>query len=214
MGWATPQYDRREVNAAGDCLIANAQLITLMRRDEMLAVINNWRSSHSFPLQSFKTTLLRRAKKVDHQAIVAQRLKRLSSISAKLHRFPDMKLSQMQDIGGCRAVVENLGCVERLVKLYTKGRSKNPTKRHEFLNSKDYILSPKIDGYRSVHLIYRYRSRSKKHGVYSGLKIEIQLRSKLQHACKPWPGTSPRSQRYSILCERRPTSRLAVVPVR
>jgi ppGpp synthetase/RelA/SpoT-type nucleotidyltranferase len=182
MAWAIPQHTRQEVNVAGDCLVADTQLSAVMDHDEMLAVINNWRSSHSFPLQSFKMTLLRRAKKVDKHAIVAQRLKRLSSISAKLHRFPDMKLSQMQDIGGCRAVVENIAGLEELVKLYTKGRSKNPTKRHEFLNSKDYILNPKGDGYRGVHLIYRYRSSSKKHGFYSGLKIEIQLRSKLQHA--------------------------------
>lgn len=182
MAWATPHHRRQDVNAAGDCLIADAQVVSLMRRDDMLAVINNWRSSHSFPLQGFKTTLLRRAKNVDQRAIVAQRLKRLSSIAAKLHRFPSMKLSQMQDIGGCRAVVQDVGCVGQLVKLYARGRSKNPTKRHEFLSDKDYILHPKVDGYRGVHLIYRYRSTSKKHRVYNGLKIEIQLRSKLQHA--------------------------------
>jgi hypothetical protein len=182
MAWAIPQHDRREVNTAGDWLIEDTSVIVLADRDEKLGVINNWRSSHSFPLQSFKMTLLRRAKKVDHRAIIAQRLKRLSSIAAKLRRFPDMKLSQMQDIGGCRAVVEDIDSVVRLVKVYTKGRSKNPTKRHEFLNSKDYILNPKVDGYRGVHLIYRYRTASRKHAVYGGLKIEIQLRSKLQHA--------------------------------
>ena len=182
MAWAIPQHSRQEINAAGDCLIADTHVTDLMRRDEILATINNWRSSHSFPLQSFKMTLLGRAKKVDRRAIVAQRLKRLSSISAKLQRFPDMKLSQMQDIGGCRAVVENTEGVRQLVSLYARARAKNPKRRHEFLNDKDYIAHPKVDGYRGVHLIYRYRSTSRKHGVYTGLKIEIQLRSKLQHA--------------------------------
>jgi len=181
MARAIPQ-SREDVNEAGNCLVSEAPMVWLKHRDEMLAVINNWRSSHSFPLQCFKMTLLRRAKRVDSKAIIAQRLKRLSSIDAKLRRFSNMKLSQMQDIGGCRAVVEDMGSLEKLVKLYAKGRSKNPTKRHEFLNAKDYILNPKTDGYRSVHFIYRYRSRSKKHKVYNGLKIEIQLRSKLQHA--------------------------------
>lgn len=182
MAWTSPQHARNEVNNAGDCLIADDQVEWIAQRDQMLAIINNWRSSHSFPLQSFKMTLLGRAKRVDRKAIVAQRLKRLSSIQAKLRRFPDMRLSQMQDIGGCRAVVANIWRVERLVKLYKRGRSKNPTKRHEFIHEKNYILHPKDDGYRSVHLIYRYRSTSQRHGVYNGLKIEIQLRSRLQHA--------------------------------
>lgn len=41
-----------------------------------------------------------RAKKVDRDVIVAQRIKRLSSIQLKLERNPNMKLSQMQDLGG------------------------------------------------------------------------------------------------------------------
>jgi hypothetical protein len=127
-------------------------------------------------------TLLGRAKRVDTKAIIAQRLKRLSSIDAKLRRFSGMRLAQMQDIGGCRAVVENIRRLERLVRLYERGRSKNPTRRHEFVKEKDYINNRKSDGYRSIHLVYRYRSAAKKHAIYNGLKIEIQLRSRLQHA--------------------------------
>jgi hypothetical protein len=182
MAWATPQYRRDEVNTAGNCFIAGNGVASVMERDQILEVINNWRSSHSFPLNSFQVTLHARAKKIDSDAVVAQRLKRLSSIDAKLRRFPDMKLSQMQDIGGIRAIVRNVHRVERLIKLYKQGRSKNPTERHEFLKEVNYIHKPKDDGYRSVHLIYRYRSKSKKHKAYNGLKIEIQLRSRLQHA--------------------------------
>jgi hypothetical protein len=47
--------------------------------------------------------------------------------------------------------------------------------------TKDYILNPKTDGYRSVHLIYKYRGGSQ-HGAFKGLKIEVQIRSRLQHA--------------------------------
>lgn len=182
MAWNIPQYGRKDINIAGNCLIADNKIVWVANRDQMLEIINNWRSSHNFPLQIFKMTLLRRAKRADSKAIVAQRIKRLASIEAKLRRFPDMKLSQMQDLGGCRAIVENIRRVNRLVKMYQKGRSKNPTSRHEFIKQKNYIREPKSDGYRSVHLIYRYRSASKKHAPYNGLKIEIQLRSRLQHA--------------------------------
>jgi hypothetical protein len=182
MAWAIPRYSRKEVNAAGDCLIADNQVIWIQDRDRILGTINNWRSSHSFPLQSFKMTLFSRAKRADDRAIIAQRLKRLSSIEAKLRRFSDMRLSQMQDIGGCRAIVQNIKRLDRLVYLYERGRSKNPTKRHEFVKEKNYIKDPKPDGYRSIHFVYRYNSSSKKHCVYNGLKIEIQLRTQLQHA--------------------------------
>jgi ppGpp synthetase/RelA/SpoT-type nucleotidyltranferase len=43
----------------------------------------------------------KRAKRVSNVAIVAQRLKRFESIASKLVREPNMKLSQMQDLGGC-----------------------------------------------------------------------------------------------------------------
>jgi ppGpp synthetase/RelA/SpoT-type nucleotidyltranferase len=61
--------------------------------DNTLAVINNWRASHSYPLLILKKTLHYRAKKTDEIAVVAQRLKRLNSISHKLQRNAHMKLS-------------------------------------------------------------------------------------------------------------------------
>jgi len=182
MPWAMPQYDREKVNEAGRLLVADQQKVWIANRDAMLNIINNWRSSHIFPLRSFRRTLYSRARSNDERAIVAQRLKRLSSIEAKLRRFPNMKLSQMQDIGGCRAVVKNMDSLDILVRLYKESQSKNPNTRHEFVNEKQYIACPKNDGYRSVHLVYRYHSESKKHRSYNDLKIEIQLRTRLQHA--------------------------------
>jgi hypothetical protein len=181
-GWAVPQHDRETVNEAGNLLIADQPVVWITRRDEMLNIINNWRSSHIFPLRSFRRTLYSRARSLDRRAIVAQRLKRLSSIELKLRRFPQMKLSQMQDIGGCRAVVKNMDNLNDLVKSYKQSRSKNPTTRHEFVSEKQYVACPKEDRYRSIHLVYRYHSESRKHCVYNGLNIEIQLRTKLQHA--------------------------------
>jgi hypothetical protein len=128
-------------------------------------------------------SLLNRAKGIDTKAIVAQRLKRLSSIDAKLRQHSSwMKLTQMQDIGGCRAVVQNMTRLKRLIKVYEKGEAKNPRWGHLLHKKNDYIKEPKPDGYRSYHLVYRYCSVAKKHRVYNDLKIEIQLRSRLQHA--------------------------------
>jgi hypothetical protein len=40
---------------------------------------------------------------------------------------------------------------------------------------------PKPDGYRSVHLVFRFKSPSAERAIYNGQRIEIQIRSKLQH---------------------------------
>jgi len=93
-----------------------------------------------------------------------------------------MKLTQMQDIGGCRAVVSSIRSVDRLVKAYQEAKAKNPGRGHEQASVKDYITNPKPDGYRGVHLVYKYRSGSAKHRSYNEQKIEIQIRSRLQHA--------------------------------
>jgi len=45
----------------------------------------------------------------------------------------------------------------------------------------DYIVKPKADGYRSVHLIARFRTSVPRKQIYNGQRIEIQIRSKLQH---------------------------------
>jgi ppGpp synthetase/RelA/SpoT-type nucleotidyltranferase len=180
MSYASPAYARETFNAAGNALIGNdTQGLGV---EQTLGIINNWRSSHAFPLNALHVTLRGRAKKVDANVLTAQRLKRLSSIESKLRRFPEMKLTQMQDIGGCRAVVKDVAEVDRLIAAYRTGIAKNPKKRHAFLSEKDYISKPKADGYRSHHLVYRYQSRARKHSAYNGLKVEIQVRTKLQHA--------------------------------
>jgi ppGpp synthetase/RelA/SpoT-type nucleotidyltranferase len=190
MAWAKPQYSRTEVNAAGDTLIAESAkdvpLETILERVEelhhALKVINNWRSSHSYPLHCLKMALRTRAKRVSRDAIVAQRIKRLSSIEAKLRRWEGMQLARMHDIGGCRAIMRNVQQVNELVRVYEESRAKNRRRGPEFVRPYDYIAEPKEDGYRSIHLVYKFRSSSRKYRVYNGLRIEIQLRTQLQHA--------------------------------
>jgi hypothetical protein len=180
MAWTKPQHGRGRVDAAGDTLLDKE--VPEAERAEALHCISNWRSSHSYPLQALKMTLIGRGKKVDAKAVVAQRLKRLSSIAIKLRRNPNMKLSQMQDIGGCRAVLATVTDVQQLVAVYEQSVAKNPNDRSEFVKKYDYIMAPKTDGYRSTHLIYKYRSRAADYLPYNGLRIEIQMRTALQHA--------------------------------
>jgi hypothetical protein len=139
-------------------------------------VINNWRSSHAFPLNTLQVSLRTRARHVDPDALVAQRIKRLPSIRANLERIPGMSLSRMQDTGGCRAVVQSVDEVAALFEKYRSG-----TGRHADVRCDDYLFDqPKPSGYRGIHLVYSYKSDRK--ATFNGLRIEVQLRSRLQHA--------------------------------
>jgi hypothetical protein len=117
---------------------------------------------------------------VEKNAIVAQRLKRFSSVMNKLEREPDMKLSQMQDLGGCRAILADVAAVYKLYSLYGGGTQLFDSEGS--FKYKDYILSPKDDGYRGIHVIGRYHARVETCQPWNGQRIEIQLRSRLQHA--------------------------------
>lgn len=102
MAWAVLEFSKSQIDAAGR-LLASEEPNPLEVR-HALSVLNNWRSAHSFPLNTFQMGLRTRAQAVYGEALVAQRLKRTPSILLKLRRFPTMNLSRMQDIGGCRAV--------------------------------------------------------------------------------------------------------------
>lgn len=139
-------------------------------------VLGNWRACHNYPINTFQATLRNRLKHIDPEATVAQRLKRLVSIIAKLRRFPNMELARMQDIGGLRAIVESVAKVRKLEKTYLESNF-----RHQLVTPhKDYIEHPKSDGYRGIHLVYKYRNEHEP--AYDGLQLELQLRTRLQHA--------------------------------
>lgn len=173
--YPVPEYSRKDVNRAGDVLLnPDASQET---KDNALLIINNWRASHNFPLNTFQMRLRKVAKKIDADNLVAQRIKRLASIKLKLERFPDMKMAQIQDIGGCRAIMRNVIQVDKLVDVY-KHESRGI--KHKLAKEQDYIMYPKESGYRGVHLIYKYGSD--KITNYVDMRIEIQVRTLLQHA--------------------------------
>ena len=173
MEWTSPQYSKEEINAAGQALV-DGSAYSVLPVEEMLIIVNNWRSSHAFPLNTMQMNLREKSKQISSQSVVAQRIKRRSSIESKLRRFDWLNLSKMQDLGGCRAVVRTVKQADRLIDAYQNSRFK-----HRLLRKDDYVINPKKSGYRGHHLIYSYFSDKK--DTYNGLKIEIQIRSNLQH---------------------------------
>jgi putative GTP pyrophosphokinase len=185
MPWATLKSSKNDVDRAA-AIIMNPPPIPetspwtskewedLQAWENAYAVISNWRSAHGYPLWGFQSTLRNKINNVDHDGLVSQRLKRFAAIRLKLRLHPNMALSQMQDIGGCRAVVHSIEAARDLAKIY-----ESSSLRHTLRRRTDYIESPRHSGYRGIHLIYRYRGRHP--GPYDSFHIEMQIRTEIQH---------------------------------
>lgn len=168
----TLNHSRKAVRRAGECLIQDPDDF-----DQFLDaynVLENWRSSHAYPIQSMLGYFRAKAFSIDSKAIVARRLKRTPSILAKLNRESGMKLDRMEDIGGVRIVTTNLAKVESIVKSIKTGRTRNILRRE-----RDYITYPKESGYRGVHLVYKYNGAKEGFPCHH---IELQIRTQTQHA--------------------------------
>lgn len=167
--WAKPEYSKKQINNAGK-IIANDLSISKEAQDA-IKILNNWRASHAYPLH----IICNKLRRCTPNAIVVQRLKRLESIIGKIKRFPDMQLYKMQDLGGCRVIVDTTDEVYQAIETY-----KNSRIRHILKREYDYIQNPKESGYRSYHMVYQFQS-DKINTYNKNMFIEIQFRTKLQH---------------------------------
>lgn len=163
------KYSGKQVIKAGEKLITSGTL-----DDDAMGVLSYWRFQHEQPLEAALTILKKEALIRDKSAIFAKRLKSHASIVSKLKRFPQMKLKNMQDIGGCRAIVSNPKKLYQIVReLRQQPEFKNRLGKIRF---KDYIKNPKDDGYRGYHLVGSFKDQSNQDKL-----IELQVRTTIQH---------------------------------
>lgn len=172
MEWVVPKYDTNQVNKAGKALAHGTRHSWDYSED--YEIISNWRSSHNFPMNTLYKGLEDLAERTNPGAIVARRLKRIPAMIKKLRRLTRLKLSAMQDIGGCRVVLGSIAEVKTFSEAY-----KTLRRAHRLAKETNYIEFPKPSGYRGVHLIYHYTGRKE---LFSGYSTEIQIRTRLQHA--------------------------------
>jgi ppGpp synthetase/RelA/SpoT-type nucleotidyltranferase len=157
-------FSKSEVNRAGR-VIAESQ--TASSNDEVdrlegaEMVADWWRREHAAPLNEVAAKLRDYVAEVS-ELDVSQRLKRLPTIADKLVRLPTMKLATMGDIGGVRGVVPDQAAAYQVVE---RLREDWPITRFS-----DYVVTPKADGYRALHLVTRHDDRL----------IEVQVRTPLQ----------------------------------
>ncbi len=153
------------------------------RIDESFDIFADWRDLHAVPLKAVSSLLASEASAVEGSPIVAERLKRFKSIRSKLRRFPETNLTTIQDIAGCRAVVEGVPHAyelrERLVKRLQSDAS-GPQLIQKW--SRDYVANPKPDGYRSIHEVAKFYCPDPSLAQCNELRVEIQIRSVMQHA--------------------------------
>jgi ppGpp synthetase/RelA/SpoT-type nucleotidyltranferase len=172
-------HSNKEVNRAAAELVSPSDAESFKRAVEIVA---EWRTLHYGMVWLFRSILDVETRTIDPEGFVADRLKRIPTIIEKLGRQPHMKLSTMQDIGGLRAVVDNVAQAralsDRLSTMKPIGLASAFSLK---LPIKDYIQNPAASGYRGLHLVYRYRSTREENKKYEGLKIEVQVRTRLQH---------------------------------
>ena len=168
-------FSKKDVTRAGKALINDSLLDDHQLLERTMQVLTYWRDSHIQPLNEAHNLLNRFIYRIDKKAFIAKRLKRFESIKKKLKRFDGMQLKNMQDIGGIRVVVENLKQVNAIFKVlanehcfYNDGK---------FIKMDNYILNPKNDGYRCLHIVGKVNNK-----LSEERKIEFQIRTKLQHS--------------------------------
>ena len=179
MAYPKPKHSKAAINRAGRTLLFYITDSNKKWGDDegrSIDILSNFRSCHGYPINTFQSTLRNKLRLIDREAFVMQRLKRLVSILWKLKRFSGMKLARMQDIGGLRAVTSTLKKDDSLKNNYLRGHSNF---KHTLHLHKDYIKSPKLSGYRGIHLVYKYKNDLAPE--YEGLFIELQIRTRMQH---------------------------------
>lgn len=129
-----------------------------------------WRAQHALPTENCFRTLIETTRGFS-DAVLTFRLKRMKSILSKIRREnKSYQLGTMDDIGGCRLILDDMQQVEDAIRLLSQ--------RYELKGGnhiKNYINNPRLSGYRSCHLI------TVNPGERRGYRVEIQIRTKLQH---------------------------------
>jgi ppGpp synthetase/RelA/SpoT-type nucleotidyltranferase len=153
------------VNKAGKILRrwARGDLVGEDDHRAAMEVLLEHRAAHRLPLIKANMGLRSMVRSEQCDVEVSQRLKRVPTILDKLLREPTMQLANMQDLGGCRAVLNSIGEVRRVQRRLVRNRPP--------LRVSDYIAEPRASGYRGVHVVVEYDGRA----------VEVQLRTQVMH---------------------------------
>jgi putative GTP pyrophosphokinase len=150
-----PNLTSSRVDRAGRVLrrFARGDLSDETEVSEARAVAREFRAAHSYPLAKVTVGLRQFIDSERGDLLPAPPAQRLSE---------SMRLSQMQDVAGCRAVLHPL-LIPRIARRIRRN--------WDIVAEDDYFTRPKEDGYRALHIIVRRDTRL----------VEIQLRTTALH---------------------------------
>lgn len=161
-------YSKSKIDKSGLAL-AKSKFKDEVEYIELEEVFDEYRKAHLQPLS--ETTLELQQLLVGYGApyYIAQRLKRKPQIIRKLNRL-SVRLTQLQDIGGCRIIVHRNSDVDKLYKHLLDSIGKQNI--FELDRATDYRDKGRDDtGYRALHVILKR----------GGIFLELQIRSRIQH---------------------------------
>ena len=170
MARALPAFTTSQVNKAGRTLRrwVRDDIDDGPSVDNAFDLAWRYRAAHAYPLTKATMGLRSVVLTEGCQLEVSQRLKRMATILDKLVREPTMQLANMQDVGGCRAILASIAEVRRVER---RLKSNRPPVRYS-----DYITTPRTSGYRAVHVVVGYTDEG-----YQERAIEVQLRTRAMH---------------------------------
>lgn len=136
---------------------------------ELDYIFEEYRKDHLNPLTSLTLEMQKWLQVYGGEYYIAQRLKRRPQILRKMRRL-SVRLTQLQDIGGCRIIVNKNEDVDRLISFISERLSASES--FKVIRRTDYRdLGRDDSGYRAYHIVLEVLGR----------RVELQLRSRIQH---------------------------------
>lgn len=167
---------RKQATAAGKILKELNNQQNSEEYGKQILILDSWRHQHEEPAQIFFKKLVGIINKYP-DAMATYRLKRKESILKKLYRSNgNFDLGAMDDIAGCRAIVNSLS---EVYEVYNEILNLQEAGEIDIKKTKDYIKNPEKSGYRSLHVIIK--QTLKQENIDRQYRIELQIRTKLQH---------------------------------
>lgn len=161
-------YSKSKIDDAGKAL-SHGKFKSDDHEIEAELVFDEFRRSHLQPLTEATLRIQSWLSSFDRDYYVAQRLKRKPQILRKLRRF-SVRLTQLQDIGGNRIIVEKNEDVDRLRRFINAQIEAQDDL--VLLRETDYRPYGRDDtGYRALHMILKSKDAV----------LELQVRSRAQH---------------------------------
>lgn len=188
MAYPEPPKSKSAVRRAGQAISKG------VATESDYHLVDQWRASHGYVINTFQAWLKGHIAKVEYYIEFAQRLKRRNTVVDKLRRknangdYLIADVAAMHDFAGCRMIfnnIEQLNSFRAYIHSSQIMRNVEHVLRHD-PDKYNYIENPKPTGYRGIHDVYRHfprgsvRSEEKK--PWDGLQVELQYRTRAQHA--------------------------------